>query len=891
MLCDAEANASTGEAESAKSDDAGGQASVAGGDGGSNSDMFIDASELPQVATKVARQTLRQGVEAGGTRHTPACLAISERLLGAQQGHMLVLPKGLAELLKRHQVKGVQFLWRNLVTLPDIAQGSETLPGGCILAHGMGLGKSFTTIAFVILLMRVGRGSRVLIVAPKSTLRQWAKEFEDWCEASRHECPSVHIIETGKHIGKVKQWGDDGGVLLLSYAMLVRLINLGADVDAGAQSPTVQRAASPRSSLRRKGGSGGAQAEAEAEEQKEMAAVLRASQFVDDEEEAEQLEVEKAAKEKKKLDDVHCEVAVLLQSKTDLVIVDEGHKINSPNSALTRCLRTIKTLNRVVLTGTPMQNNMRQYHTMIDFVRPEAWGYSELVDLYTRAAKDPSARVELAHAMSGFLQRYDCSKLREELPPLTEYILYVKPSSLQRVLYSELMSAGGGDKDARVKASKAIALGSMFLKLCSHTHLARQYCMSKGVRPLAEQIRTAEEAVEKLGDNTEFAVEADTLAMLQRGKVLYADSGRDFSWALPLFDEAYIEKTATDNAIEHNPKLRILLDIVEKTAATGEKIAVFCESTAMLDIVEQSLSLIVAPATRKFVGTGKNRRQSQGEWRKGKEYHRLDGTSSVAKRAAMCDDFNSDRSRSCLILVSTRSGGLGINLVGATRVVLYGVGWNAQSDLQAIYRTYRYGQNKPVTVYRLVTQGSVEQTIFARTVAKLRMSMSFVDDKWSRADLKSFDVIPPTDWAYHAGRDAVLQVLHVKRRSGIHSVLVHDSLRVALDAVEEEAGSSDDDDGGGGGINVVLQGSDDGDDAPAPAQTADHVVPASFDTDECNISPPLLGTPQNGPTKIIVEKAAASATRAASLLAAPERKPEQPQMLHYTFGSSDSEDD
>ena len=789
----------------------------------------IDNTNLTNLASRAAGAAQRQATEAaarfGTATTTPAATtALSERLLGTSASHTLVLPKNLAELLKRHQIKGVQFLWKNLVSLPSLTE-SGTTANGCIVAHGMGLGKTLTTITFTLMWEKVTKQKHTVVVAPKSTLRQWGKEFEDWCDASRQVCPAVHIVEGAKkHAHLVTTWGEDGGVLLLSYAMVVRLI--GNKV--GAASPSNANA-SPHSPKSRK--------DDDREEEREAEKVIRASQFIDEAEEAEQLEVEKAAKEKKDTPEnieMLQRISELLTTKTTLLVVDEGHKISSPNSALTRNLSQITTMNRVVLTGTPMQNSIKQYYAMLDFVRPDAWGYQELTDLYQRAANDPVARVELAHSMKGFIQRYDCSLLREELPPLTEYVIYVKPSNLQRQLYSEIMLSAGGDTTAKVKQSKALSLGSTFLKLCAHTNLAKEFCMAKGVKSLEEQIRTAVPAEE---ENDPFAISHDKREQLRKGKVLYSESGKDFSWALPLFRDDYIARVDKNQALRDNPKTEVLLNIIQQATAMGEKIAVFSESTAMLDVIETCLPLIDPPKARNSAKKGRRSRAPQLQWRRGTEYHRLDGSSTAAKRAAMCEDFNAAKSRSCLFLVSTRAGGLGINLVGATRVAIYGVGWNAQSDLQAIYRTYRYGQSKPVTVYRLVVQGTIEQTIFARTVAKLRMSMNFVDDKWSRTDLKSFDAVPPTDWSYHAARDEVLQSVHEELKGNIHSVLLHDSLKVALDAVEEDEDSDDSSEP----VNIVIHDSD--------AEEGDE------QGEEAGVSPELLGDVPMEPVNASVDTA------------------------------------
>ena len=686
---------------------------------------------------------------------------LSGRILATSDTkNILILPHSLAKLLKPHQIKGVQFLWKNLVQIKNA--------GGCILAHGMGLGKTLTAISFILMWKRYNNSKsdadrsqkHILVVAPKSMLRMWIRETEYWCEQSRHECPDIFCVENVKQgVGKIEQWAtnEDGGILLLSYAMLVRIIGCTA---GKVSSPSKQNV-----------------------EPDEVRDIRRASQYVNDDDEAEQREIDNASRE---ANSCNKKYASYIQQKTKLVIVDEGHKVSSATSALTKSLVTIRTTSRMILTGTPIQNNMKQYHTMLDFARPDTWGYSELTDLYSRASSDPSVKAELAGIMSTYIQRFDCNLLREELPPLTEYVLYIKLSPFQRSIYSGLMSETGVDvQSGKIKPGKALALSSIMLRIAAHTHLVRDHCIAKGVVPL-EKLKKEHDITKITADDLLDVSKADLISMLNE-EALFNDKGKDFSWALPVFKENY---AGEDDALRHNYKTIVLLHMVKKITALGEKVVIFSDSTAMLDVIEKLLCLLELPQSRRYTSTSNS---TQG-WRKGVNYHRLDGQSSTHKRQQMCDDFNNSLSRSSLFLVSTRAGGLGINLVGASRVILYGVGWNAQSDLQAIYRTYRYGQRHPVTVYRIITQGTVEQTIFARSAAKMRMALQICDDRWTRTDLKSFDRIEPTDWSVHAAKDPILQTLYNRVGEYMHSVLAHDSLTASLDSLDNIPGEDSDDD-------------------------------------------------------------------------------------------------
>lgn len=155
--------------------------------------------------------------------------------------------------------------------------------------------------------------------------------------------------------------------------------------------------------------------------------------------------------------------------------------------------------------------------------------------------------------------------------------------------------------------------------------------------------------------------------------------------------------TNGDHLIYNSGKLVLLDKLLPKLQANGSRVLIFCQMTRMLDILEDYLMY------------------------KSYEYCRLDGSSSGEDREKAIEDFNKEGSTKFIFLLSTRAGGLGINLATADIVILYDSDWNPQADLQAQDRAHRIGQKKPVIVYRFVTEGTVEEKIVERAEAKLQL--------------------------------------------------------------------------------------------------------------------------------------------------------------------------
>lgn len=188
-------------------------------------------------------------------------------------------------------------------------------------------------------------------------------------------------------------------------------------------------------------------------------------------------------------------------------------------------------------------------------------------------------------------------------------------------------------------------------------------------------------------------------------------------------------------------KIVAFLFMLAFSVEQGDKMLLFTQSLFVLDLIEHTLRL---PRWAKMVGAHINSTNSCSNWTRDREFLRIDG--SINQRQAIIDKFNTKFSVK-LMLISTKAGNMGINLQAANRVVIFDTSWNPVHDLQAIYRAYRFGQEKSVFVYRLVAAGTMEQQIYKRQVTKQALSARVVDNQMpenhfsdaEQAELLTFD--------------------------------------------------------------------------------------------------------------------------------------------------------
>lgn len=633
---------------------------------------------------------------------------------------LLTVDKQLIKKLKPHQASGVKFMWD--ACFETIKQSADGSGSGCILAHCMGLGKSLQIVTLAhTLLTHSDRTNvqRVLVIAPLSTVLNWVNEFRKWlafCETNK----DMEIYEISKYkknierAFKLQEWHDEGGIMILGYDMFRNLVS-----ETGSKIRKKTR---------------------------------------------EQIQTS------------------LIDPGPDMVVCDEGHLLKNEKTTLSKSVNRIKTLRRIVLTGTPLQNNLKEYYCMVQFVKPNLLGkFTEYMNRFVNPITNGQytdstpadiqlmkKRSHVLHKMlDGCVQRRDYSVLAPFLPPKHEYVVFVQLTELQVKLYKYYMENKSGRIDPTQKRSSILFADFQNLqRIWTHPRILRYN--SDKYEQVQQKKRDEESEDDFIADNTsEESATSSSSSESSDSDNSEKDQtynkkptgGRKTRGNADQYEsepenriESKIENPTewwtsmvTDkdlDSLRNSGKLMLLFSILKECESVGDKLLVFSQSLYSLDIIEHFLKIIHEKRNNKTVNEDDDTCGYKGSWKLGQDYFRLDGSTSIENRNASCKIFNnSNNTIARLFLISTRAGGLGINLVSANRVVIFDVSWNPSHDIQSIFRVYRFGQIKPCYIYRFIALGSMEEKIYERQVTKLAISKRVIDEQQIDRHYKENDLM------------------------------------------------------------------------------------------------------------------------------------------------------
>lgn len=375
---------------------------------------------------------------------------------------------------------------------------------------------------------------------------------------------------------------------------------------------------------------------------------------------------------------VLAQLEILLQYNWHYIILDEGHKIRNPEAQITVAMKRFSTPHRLILSGSPIQNSLKELWSLFDFIFPGKLGtlpvfLQQFAVPITQGGYANASKLEVQTAFKCasmlrdtinpyLLRRMKCDVRNHlKLPDKNEQVLFCDLTEAQRQVYRSYID---GDQVKCILGGRMkVFVGLIALrKICNHPDL-----QTGGPRNYDDQF----------------------VSGLQP-ELQYGWWGR-------------------------SGKMHVLQSILKLWAKQGHRVLLFTQSRQMMCILEKFLM---------------------------DEHHsylKMDGTTAVASRQVMIDKYNNDPSY-FVFLLTTRVGGLGVNLTGADRVIIFDPDWNPSTDSQARERSWRIGQTRHVTIYRLLTAGTIEEKIYHRQIFKQFLTNRVLKDPKQQRFFKTNDL-------------------------------------------------------------------------------------------------------------------------------------------------------
>lgn len=642
----------------------------------------------------------------------------------------------LVTLLKNHQVEGVKFMYDSCYG--SISDKVKT-ESGCILAHCMGLGKTLQVVTLVHTLIRHPQlnTKRILVLCPKSTIINWHDEFKKWLRGL--DPPKLYYFEDGmdmkKKMKRFDEWhnSEQPSVFLMNYELFRILVNF-------------------------KGNPKNSKTPAQESEVKRFQETIE-----------------------------RC----LLMPGPDLVVCDEGHVIKNQKTAINKAMIKIHTSRRIILSGTPVQNNLNEYYAMIDWIKPSLLGTvkefnnrfvtpiraGQHVDSSKQDIKYMKQRsLVLNRKLSTFVQRREVTVLREFLPNKYEYCISVPLTKIQEELYEYFL------RQNPIESGKQL-LGDFtaMRKIWTHPKVL-QHAYERALKvDAAAEAKKKKLMKKELNENGFVNEEPDDVHDKIEGS-----TGVKKNWWSDLTTENDLNSLLSSN------KLFLLFHILRMCQQRNEKVLVFSGFVSVLNVVEEFMKKINAAFEKKNQQQVDPNAEALGyanfltSWKNGRDFCRIDGSTPMNARQDMIEKFNDKNvKRMRCFLISAKAGGQGINLIGANRCIILDTSWNPSSDQQNIFRIYRLGQPKTCFVYRLIAIGTMEEKIYSRSVTKQAMSGRVVDkmqiDRHYRMDeLQDFYTFTPCDYNQrpppNMPADDILKELLHKHPGKVFKYHEHESL-------------------------------------------------------------------------------------------------------------------
>ncbi|KAK7339252.1 hypothetical protein VNO77_19908 [Canavalia gladiata] len=604
---------------------------------------------MPPFAEKYCSEGSGRRVSSGGVNIT--CFdgaqfndfgGDSEAVWSLNEGTVWDLIPDIKQSLYPHQQEGFEFIWSRLAGTIDLQTLKKVDPcseGGCIISHAPGTGKTRLTMVFLQTYMQVFPKCLPVIIAPANLLLTWEDELRKWeigipfHNFNNHELSGNEHMDAANNIDlsgnsklnkdairmvKLCSWYKEKSILLISYPLYEKL--------AGGMSE------------------------------------------VDVEKEKKNWNMKKKKKRVRHRQIIESQMGKVLRDWPGLLVLDEGHTPRNQRSCIWKVLSESRTQKRILLSGTPFQNNFLELYNILCLMKPsfpdsipqelKKFCQSRLMQA-NKASKDLSWESvssgnpadtkinQLKLLMDPFVHVHKGSILQKNLPGLRDCVLILKPDSLQKEIL-ESIDSSQNILNFEHKLALVSVHPSLFLKC----------------------------------------------ALIEKEE--------------SIIDKDRLEKLRLDPY--GGVKTKFLMEFVRLCDAYNEKVLVFSQYIDTLCLIKDQL-------------------ESSFKWSEGNEVLYMYGRLDQKQKQSVIHNFNNANSHVKILLASIKACSEGINLIGASRVVLLDVVWNPSVERQAICRAYRIGQKKVVYTYHLLSQGTPECAKYSKQAEKDRLSELVFSDK------------------------------------------------------------------------------------------------------------------------------------------------------------------
>ncbi|KAH7087139.1 SNF2 family N-terminal domain-containing protein [Paraphoma chrysanthemicola] len=395
--------------------------------------------------------------------------------------------------------------------------------------------------------------------------------------------------------------------------------------------------------------------------------------------------------------------AFLRKCRPKICIFDEGHVLKNANTIRYKSLMRISTECRILLTGTPLQNSLQELMSILGFLMPDVFWNAKneavgemlqilfkhkvkTTDVNSHSTLLSAQRVQRARTMlTPFILRRKKAQVLKHLPKKTSRVEYCELTKTQKQLYTEQL-----EKQKKILQDRAAGI-----LVKDHANVMMKLRQA-AIHPLLFRHRYTDEKIRRMA---KACLKEETFA-LSDADVIFEE--------LEIYQDYQCHQLATkypgalkkfelqNHEWMDSGKVAALLDLLKKYKANGDRALVFSQFTSVMDI----LGWVFDDHDIAFM--------------------RMDGSTPIAERQSLMDDFYADESIG-VFMISTKSGGAGINLACANKVIIFDSSFNPQDDIQAENRAHRVGQTREVEVVRLVTRDTVEEQIYALGVSKLEL--------------------------------------------------------------------------------------------------------------------------------------------------------------------------